>query len=336
MINQCKLPDKFEYVECKEPNRLAIAIKNLEIRGAPAIGVAAAMSLALAAQNSKTTVKEELLKELESCALMIRKTRPTAWNLFWAVDRVLNKVNSTSGTTDDIKMAVIKEACEIAEEDVRTNKSIGIHGSTLFKDGDVIGTICNAGRLATAGEYGTALGVIKVAHEQGKKISVIALETRPALQGARLTAFELKQDGINVKVIPDGAIGYCLSKGMIDKFICGADRIVWQSGCQVFNKIGTYTAATVARRHNVPFYVAAPFSTFDFEHSVEEVVIEERSGVEVTEIRGQRIVPEGVPVMNPAFDITPPELVSAMITEKGIVYPPFKQNVTELKKGYNI
>jgi methylthioribose-1-phosphate isomerase len=200
----------------------------------------------------------------------------------------------------------------------------------------VVGTICNAGWLATAGEYGTALGVIKVAHEQGKQISVIALETRPVLQGARLTAFELKQDGIPVKVIPDGAIGYCLAEGLINKFICGADRVVWRSGCHVFNKIGTYTVALAVRRHCIPFYVAAPFSTFDFNHELMDIVIEERHPREVTEICGCRMVPESVSVINPAFDVTPPELINAIITEKGVIYPPFKETVTVLRNRVNI
>ena len=327
LINQRELPEKLEYIECKEYGRLAEAIRNLEVRGAPAIGVAAAMSLALAAQNSKATKLAELWEDLENCAVMIKDTRPTAWNLFWAVDRVLKRAKSTMGTVGNVRGAVIKEALTVAEEDIKINKNMGIHGATLLKSGDVIGTICNAGWLATAGEYGTALGVVKVAHEQGKKVSVIALETRPALQGARLTAFELKHDGIDVTVVPDGTIGYLASKGIIDKFICGADRVVWSSGCHVFNKIGTYTSATVVRRCCIPFYVAAPFSTFDFENMLEDIIIEERNESEVTQIYGHRIVPEGVPTMNPAFDVTPPELISAIITEKGVIYPPFKNNV---------
>lgn len=333
LINQRELPTRLEYVECGEPSRLLSAIKNLEIRGAPAIGVAAAMTLALAANNSEVVGKEELLEELEECAKMVRKTRPTAWNLFWATDRILHLAQTTPGVAEDVRRTVIKAALAIAEEDVINNRAIGTNGATLLEDGDVVGTICNAGWLATAGEYGTALGVVKVAHEQGKKISVIALETRPVLQGARLTAFELRQDGIEVKVIPDGAIGYCLSKGMIDKFICGADRIVWSSGCHVFNKIGTLVVSVVTSRYHVPFYVAAPFSTFDFEQRLEDVVIEERDQNEVAVINGWRIVPDGVAVINPAFDVTPPELVSAIITERGIIYPPFKENLRAYVKS---
>ncbi|MFH0897354.1 MAG: S-methyl-5-thioribose-1-phosphate isomerase [Candidatus Bathyarchaeota archaeon] len=326
-INQRELPAKLEYIVCREPSRIVTAIKDLEIRGAPAIGIAAAMSLALTAYNSKAMKREQLQSELEDCAETIKKTRPTAWNLFWAVDKVLKRTRSTKGRVDNMREAVIKEALAIADEDLKTNKTLGTYGASLLEDGDIVGTICNAGWLATAGEYGTALGVIKVAHEQGKKISVIALETRPILQGARLTAFELKQDGIDVKVISDGAIGYCFSKSLINKFICGADRVVWSSGCHIFNKIGTYTASVAASRHHIPFYVAAPFSTFDFEHSVEAVTIEERDPKEVKEIFGHQIVPEDVPVLNPSFDVTPPELISAIITERGIIYPPFKDNV---------
>lgn len=330
VINQRSLPERLEFIECTDPVRLAQAIRNLEIRGAPAIGVAAAMSLALSAYNSKSSEGKFLLKELENCADMIKATRPTAWNIFWAVDRVMEQAISMKESLLDMKRVVIKEALAIAEEDVKNNKMIGKHGATLLQSGDVVGTICNAGWLATAGEYGTALSAIKVAHEQGKKISVIALETRPVLQGARLTTFELKQEGIDVKVIPDGAIGYCFEKGMIDKFICGADRIVWPSGCYTLNKIGTYTVSVVARKHCVPFYVAAPFSTFDFTNRLENIIIEERDQKEVTEIFGHRITPLGIQAINPAFDVTPPELINAIITEKGIIYPPFKDNVKSL------
>jgi len=330
LINQRKLPGTLEYRECREPTQIAEAIKNLEVRGAPAIGVAAAYSLALAAHNSEAATRKQLLEDLKVTASLIKKTRPTAWNLFWAVNRVLEKVGSDVLEVETIRNTVINEALAIAEEDIKINKKIGANGAALLKNGDVVGTICNAGWLATAGEYGTALGVIKVAKEEGKNISVIALETRPALQGARLTAFELKRDGIEIRVIPDGAIGYVLSKGKIDKFICGADRIVWSSGCHVFNKIGTYTVAIAANRHLVPFYVAAPVSTFDFENNLNDVIIEEREAKEVIEIQGQRIVPDGMQVMNPAFDVTPPELIHAIITEKGIIRAPFRENTHKL------
>ncbi len=330
LIDQLKLPTELNYIECKNPNRIAKAIKILEIRGAPAIGIAAAMALALTANNSKAKNKEKLFNQLEIMATQLKMTRPTAINLFWAIERVLKKARSVVGTTNDIKEVVIKEAVTMADEDIQKNETMGKHGADLLEDGDVVGTICNAGWLATAGEYGTALGVIKVAHEQGKKISVIALETRPVLQGARLTAWELKQDGIDVKVIPDGAIGYCFYKGMIDKFLCGADRIVVLNNCSVINKIGTHTVSLAANYYHIPFYAVAPLSTFDFKHKLKEIRIEMRKEIEVTEINGKRIVPTKVKAINPAFDITPPSLVTAIITEKGIIYPPFKDSLLKM------
>ncbi len=330
LINQRKLPEKLEYVECLDLQQVAHAIKTLEIRGAPAIGVAAAMALALTAHHSRAQSREELLRELEQGAETIRQTRPTAWNLFWAADRVMSQAHAFKGSLEQLKEAVVAQAQAIAEEDVAINKQLGTHGADLINDRDVVGTICNAGWLATAGEYGTALGVVKVAHEQGKNIQVIALETRPVLQGARLTTWELKQDGIPVRVIADSALGYCLSKGMVSKMVVGADRVAVEDGCYVFNKIGTYMAAIVARRHNVPFYVAAPLSTFDFGHRLSEVIVEERSSSEVTSLAGKQLAPEGVEAFNPAFDITPPSLVDAFITEKGVFYQPFRENALRL------
>lgn len=330
LINQLKLPTELNFIESKNPNRIAQAIRTLEIRGAPAIGIAAAMALALTAKNSEVKDEEELFNQLDMMAQQLKMTRPTAVNLFWAVERVLRKSKTVIGTVEDIKEVIVKEALTMAEEDIRINKTMGTHGANVLEDGDVVGTICNAGWLATAGEYGTALGVIKVAHEQGKKISVIALETRPVLQGARLTAWELKQDGIDVKVIPDGAIGYCFYKDMIDKFLCGADRIVVLNNCSVINKIGTHTVSLAAKYYHVPFYAVAPLSTFDFKHNLKEIKIEERRQIEVTEINGKRIVPPKVKAINPAFDITPPSLVTAIITEKGIIYPPFKDNLYKI------
>jgi methylthioribose-1-phosphate isomerase len=243
---------------------------------------------------------------------------------------MLQRAQSIQGTPTTLKHELIREAKTIAEEDIAINKKMGEYGAELIDDGDVIGTICNAGWLATAGEYGTALGVMKVAHQQGKNISVIALETRPVLQGARLTAFELTQDNIPVKVICDGALGYCISQGLIDKFICGADRIVAKDGCYVINKVGTHTASLVAQHYQIPFYAVAPISTFDFNQSLQQITIEERASNEVTHILGHPITPDNVPVLNPAFDITPPELVTAIITEKGILYPPYEKNIHQL------
>ena len=333
LINQRKLPGQLEYIRCEDYLRVVKAIKTLEIRGAPAIGVAAAMGLALAVFKSKARNRTQLLEDLNIAAKTLRSTRPTAHNLFWVIDRVLRKSQVIEGSIVDIKENIVKEALVIAEDDIKTNKMLGTCGEVLLKNGDTVGTICNAGWLATAGEYGTALGVIKIAHEQGKKISVIALETRPVLQGARLTAFELKQDGIPVRVISDGAIGYCFARGLIDKFICGADRIIVSSGGHVVNKVGTNMVSIVAKYYNVPFYVAAPLSTFDFHSSLDKVIIEERDSKEVAEINNIPIIPEGVPVLNPAFDITPPEMINAIITEKGIIYKPFKDNIQKIVKN---
>lgn len=330
LVNQKKLPIKVEYINCFHANRIVKAIKNLEIRGAPAIGIAAAMGLALTANNSQALTKGEFYRDLEESARILRSTRPTARNLFWAIDRIMRKAHRITGSIEDIKEEIVIEAKLMAKEDVETNRKIGVYGSKLLQDGDTVGTICNAGRLATAGEYGTALGVIKVAHEQGKSISVIALETRPVLQGARLTSFELKEDGIDVRVITDGAIGYCFNRGMIDKFICGADRVIARDGCHVINKVGTHTVSIAANFYNIPFYVAAPLSTFDFEKKLDEVIIEERSEEEVTKINEVRIVPDGVKAINPAFDITHPKLISAIITERGVITPPFTEKLNLL------
>ena len=330
LINQQKLPQSLEYITCTDYHRVAEAIQTLEIRGAPAIGVAAAMGLALAAYTSPAKSIPQLQKDIDTAARVIRATRPTARNLFWAIERMLQRAQSIQGTPTTIKQEMIREAKTIAKEDIAINKKMGEHGATLIDDGDVIGTICNAGWLATAGEYGTALGVIKVAHQQGKNISVIALETRPVLQGARLTAFELTQDNIPVQVICDGALGYCISEGLIDKFFCGADRIVAKDSCHVINKVGTHTASLVAQHYQIPFYAVAPISTFDFNLSLQQITIEERAANEVTHIMGQSIVPDNVPVLNPAFDITPPDLVSAIITEKGILYPPYETNIHQI------
>jgi methylthioribose-1-phosphate isomerase len=327
LINQRKLPNKIEYVKCYKPERLAKSIKSMEIRGAPAIGVAAAMALALAASRSDAEKKENFHQDIMRTASLIRSTRPTANNLFWAVERIISKTRETLGSVEEIRNVIVNEAIIMAEEDIEVNRTMGEYGADLLEDGDTVGTICNAGWLATAGVYGTALGVIKIAHEQGKKISVIAMETRPLLQGARLSAFELKQDNINLRVITDSMIGYCLYKGMIDKFICGADRIVTSGGGHVLNKIGTYTAALAADKHQVPFYVASPISTFDFQNKLENVIVEERNPLEIKEIGGYRITPTKVQVFNPAFDITPPELIKGIITEKGIIHPPIKDDI---------
>ena len=301
----------------KDCHRVASAIRDMKIRGAPLIGVAAAYALALTAYNSKAKTKKEVIKEIEKSASLLKKTRPTAVNLFWAVDRMVRKARENTGTAKTVAKAVIEEACKMADEDVETNRKMGKHGSALLNDGDVILTHCNAGSLATV-DYGTALGVIRVAWEQGKKVSVIATETRPKLQGARLTAYELQQDDIPVTLITDGMVGYVMQKRLVDRVIVGADRIVRDA---VINKIGTFGVAVLAHEHDIPFYVAAPTSTFDLAHSASEVVIEERNPDEVTHFGAQKIAPNGVEVLNPAFDITPMQYVTAIICETGVLSP---------------
>jgi methylthioribose-1-phosphate isomerase len=315
-IDQMKLPHKTELLELKSCSEVAEAIKNMKIRGAPLIGAAAAYALALTAHHSKAKRRKQLIRELEEAAETLRKTRPTGVNLFWAVDRILNKARTFQGSVKELAALIIDEANRIAEEDVAANRSIGRHGAILINDGDTVLTHCNAGALATV-DYGTAIGVIRAAVEQGKKVRVIATETRPKLQGARLTAYELMRDGIPVTLISDTMVGYVMYKRMVDKVIVGADRIVRDA---VINKIGTYQIAILAKEHGIPFYVAAPKSTFDLAHRAADITIEERNPEEVTYIGSMRIAPEGVQALNPAFDITPIKHVTAIICEEGILY----------------
>jgi len=314
--DQTKLPLQEVTLEIKTVDQMAEAIKTLRVRGAPLLGAAAGFGVALAAYSSKSKTKEKLLAELETAGIIIKRQRPTAINLFWGVDRVLNKAKCTSGNVEELKAAVILEAQKIADEDAAQNRAIGKNGSVLIDDGDTILTHCNAGELATV-EYGTALGVVRAAWEEGKKIKVIADETRPLLQGARLTAYELKRDGIPVTLITDNMAGYIMSKGLVDKVIVGSDRVV-QDG--VVNKIGTYSVAVLAHEHGIPFYVAAPKSTFDLARKASDVIIEERNPEEVTHIGCQQIAPDGINVMNPAFDITPLKYISAIICETQVYY----------------
>jgi methylthioribose-1-phosphate isomerase len=309
--DQTKLPLQEVTLEIKSVEQMAEAIKTLRVRGAPLLGAAAGFGIALAAYHSNATNREKLLVDLENAGSVIKHQRPTAVNLFWGVDRVLNKAKTFQGNIEEIKTAIILEAQKIADEDAAQNRAIGKHGSILIKNGDTILTHCNAGELATV-EYGTALGVIRAAWDEGKKIKVIADETRPLLQGARLTAYELKRDGIPVTLITDNMAGYVMSKGLVRKVIVGADRIVQDA---VFNKIGTYSVAVLAYEHGIPFYVAAPTSTFDLSHKASDVTIEERNSEEVTHVGCQQITPDDVAVMNPAFDATPLKYVSAIITE---------------------
>ena len=314
-IDQTLLPDQEVWIEMKSCSDVAEAIKEMKIRGAPLIGVAAAYGLALTAYHSKAKNREEFMREIEHSAQLLRKTRPTAVNLFWAIERVLKKAEETKGDLNLLKNVIVEEAKRMADEDVMVNRKIGEYGSKLISDGDTILTHCNAGRLATV-DYGTALAVIRAAWEEGKKIRVIASETRPKLQGARLTAYELMRDGIPVTLITDNMVGYVMYKGLVDKIIVGADRIVRDA---VINKIGTYTVAVLAREHNIPFYVAAPLSTFDLNISAKDAIIEERDPKEVTQIKSIRIAPLGVNALNPAFDITPIEYVDAIICERGVL-----------------
>jgi len=325
-IDQTKLPNKLVYVTCKNYNEVADVIRRLVVRGAPAIGVSAAFGLALAAQQSKAKTLPELMRDLDSAFKVLQATRPTAVNLFWALQRVMGK-GKRAKTLEEAKRVVLNEALKMAQEDIETNRKIGAHGLKIFRDGDMVLTHCNAGSLATVA-YGTALGVIRAARDSGKRLSVIATETRPVMQGSRLTAFELLHDGIDVSLITDTAVGHMMAIGAVNHVIVGADRVL-RTG-HVFNKIGTYQVAILASKHNVPFYVAAPLSTFDFESTPEDVIIEDRSVDEVVKVGKRRIAPKGVRVFNPAFDMTPPELITGIITEKGVLDPPFDKNLKSL------
>jgi methylthioribose-1-phosphate isomerase len=315
-VDQTRLPLETVTLRIKTVEEMAEAIKNLRVRGAPLLGAAAAFGLALAAYHSNASCVSELLAELEDSAETLKGTRPTAVNLFWAADRVLDKARGFRGDVEDLKTLVVQEAQQIADEDANANQAMGKNGAALINDGDVVLTHCNAGELATV-EFGTALGVIRAAWNQGKKIKVIATETRPLLQGARLTAYELKRDGIPVTLITDSMVGYVMQKRIVNKVVVGADRIVQDA---VVNKIGTFTIAVLAHEHGVPFYVAAPKSTFDLTRTAADVVIEERKPTEVTHYGGQQVAAEGVNVLNPAFDITPLKYVSAIIHDGGVYY----------------
>jgi methylthioribose-1-phosphate isomerase len=316
-VDQTRLPIETVILKIKTVETMAEAIKNLRVRGAPLLGASAAFGLALAAYHSNADCVSELLAKLEDAAQTLKSTRPTAVNLFWAVNRVLEKARDSQGDVEELKMLVVQEAQSIANEDAEANQAMGENGAVLINDGDVILTHCNAGELATV-EFGTALGVIRAAWKQGKKIKVMATETRPLLQGARLTVYELKRDGIPVTLITDSMVGYVMQKRLVDKVVVGADRIVQDA---VINKIGTFTVAVLAHEHGVPFYVAAPKSTFDLSRTSADVVIEERKPAEVTYYAGQQVSAEGVDVLNPAFDFTPLKYVSAIIHEGGVYYP---------------
>ena len=326
MIDQTKLPNSLEFVTFTDFNQIADAIRTLVVRGAPAIGVSGAFGLALAALQSDAEEKNDLISYLENAKNVLFETRPTAVNLAWGLEKIMEVANQAT-TVEEIRTRVVETAKKMAEEDIQTNMSLGKNGSELFNDNDTIMTHCNAGALATVA-YGTALGVIRATKESGKNIKVIATETRPVQQGSRLTVFELKHDGIDVSLIPDTAVGYTMANGLVNGVIVGADRIL-QTG-HVFNKIGTYQVAIMAKQHNIPFYVAAPLSTFDLESNPEDIIIEQRKASEVTGIGDKKTAPDGIDVINPAFDMTPPELISGIITENGIAKPPYNESIKKL------
>jgi len=329
MIDQTKLPNTLEFVTYTDFNQIADAIRTLVVRGAPAIGVSGAFGLALAALQSNAKEKDELINYLENAEKVLFETRPTAVNLAWGLQKIM-QVAKRADTVDEIRNSVVETAKKMADEDIQINMTLGKNGSELFNDNDIIMTHCNAGALATVG-YGTALGVIRATKESGKNIKVIATETRPVQQGSRLTAFELQHDGIDVSLIPDTAVGYTMANGLVNKIVVGADRILRMG--HVYNKIGTYQIAIMAKQHDIPFYVAAPLSTFDLENRPENIIIEQRKASEVTGIGDKKTAPDGIDVINPAFDMTPPELISGIITENGIAKPPFEESIKKLFKA---
>ena len=322
LIDQTRLPQEYGVVEISRSDDMALAIKTMIVRGAPAIGVAAAYGMYLGAREIQATQREPFLAQLEQVAQKLKATRPTAVNLFWAIDRTLKIARQTLGSVDYIKEAILQAAHTIREEDIETCQAIGEAGLTVLPQppGQLrLLTHCNAGALATAG-YGTALGVVRSAWREGRLERVYADETRPRMQGAKLTTWECVQEGIPVTLITDNMAAHCMKQGMIDAVVVGADRIA--ANGDAANKIGTYSVALIARAHNIPFYVAAPLSTIDFSLSTgSQIPIEERDPEEVYQIGDTRICPPGVEFYNPAFDVTPAELITAIITEHGAVRP---------------
>jgi methylthioribose-1-phosphate isomerase len=327
MIDQTRLPRETVYVTCSDYRQVADAIRNMIIRGAPAIGVAAAMGVALGALKA-----QDLDSEMPVICETLAKTRPTAVNLFWAIDRMKRLYESVRRESpDQVQQRLVAEAQLIRQEDIAINEAIGRNGAPLVPDGKTVLTHCNAGALATAG-YGTALGVIRAAVESGKKIDVFADETRPFLQGARLTAWELQQDGISTTIITDNMAGHFLKSGRIGCVVVGADRIA--ANGDVANKIGTYSVAVLAKENKVPFYVAAPISTLDLSlSSGDQIPIEERAASEVTHVQGVPLVPDGIGVANPAFDVTPNRYVTGIITERGVARAPYTESLRALSQS---
>ena len=331
-IDQTKLPTEEIYVTCKDYEEVANAISTMIVRGAPAIGVAAAMGVALGALQSKATTVPELEREFDVICDAIAATRPTAVNLFWAIRRMRDKFDELhSLPLEKIRAELVAEAQRMHVEDIAANEAMGRNGAVLLPNSGGILTHCNAGALATAG-YGTALGVIRAAVESGKKLSVFADETRPFLQGSRLTAWELMKDGIPTTLIADNMAGAMMRQGKIDAVIVGADRIA--ANGDVANKIGTYTVAVLAKEHGIPFYVAAPTSTVDLNTpDGSRIPIEQRASTEVTHLAGTQIAPDAVRVENPAFDVTPSKYVAAIITERGVARAPYEESLSELING---
>ena len=326
MIDQTRLPLEVRMATCRTYQEVAAAIKDMIIRGAPAIGVAAAMGVALGVAQA---AEDDLDAQVETICRTLARTRPTAVNLFWAIDRMKALYGSLRGRPiAEIRRALIEEALRIREEDIAICRAIGRNGAPLVVEGKAVLTHCNAGALATAG-YGTALGVIRAAVEAGKRIDVFADETRPFLQGARLTAWELEQDGIPITLITDNMAGHFMKSGRIGCVVVGADRIA--ANGDVANKIGTYSVAVLAKENNLPFYVAAPISTLDLKLASGDLIpIEERPAAEVTHIFGRRVAPEGIQVANPAFDVTPARYVTAIVTEKGVARAPYEESLRKL------
>jgi methylthioribose-1-phosphate isomerase len=332
MIDQRQLPLEFIVVEFTDYHDVAKAIKEMYIRGAPAIGAAAAFGLALAARHSSALDREALLADLETAAGVIRATRPTASNLFWATDRMLRAAHASAhAQVEGIVQNLIDEAQRLADEDVEINRRMGAHGATLVEEGFNILTHCNAGALATV-DYGTALAVIRAAHEQDKKIHVWVDETRPRLQGARLTSWELMNEKIPMTLIADNVAGHLMRTGRVDIIFVGSDRTA--ANGDVANKIGTYKLAVLAKENGIPFYAVVPTSTIDLAVATgDDIPIEERDALEVTHVRECQVAPDGVQVLNVAFDVTPHRYVTGIVTENGIAYPPFKQSLRRMVKG---
>ena len=332
MLDQRLLPTEEKYLMLRSYEEVADAIKKMVVRGAPAIGISAAMGLALGANQSVGTSVADLEYDFRFMCKVMEATRPTAVNLFWAVERMrgaLQKAKADTHDVEEIKKRLTREAIAIFDEDIASNRALGKFGGELIADGATVLTHCNAGALATAGDYGTALGVVRGAIDAGKRVAVIADETRPFLQGSRLTAWELAKDNIPVTVITDNMAGHVMKQGKVDCVVVGADRIA--ANGDTANKIGTYMVAVLAKQHNIPFYVAAPISTVDLATPTgEQIPIEERNEKEVTHIRDQQLAPDGVGAHNFAFDVTPNELITAIITDRGVARSPYTESLRSL------